>query len=183
MQIQDKEIVVYDTQEGMQAHQELFRLPASVYLNLTLLKETVVQRDLSVNSSSNLRQSFYISIIGLIGKINTLPYPDSLTIHFVLNWELMSRLATWCFDRTLERDLINLLSDIGIINIYDINSLKGATIEEVFLFFLNNYKFGVLRKVCQIARDNILGLIEIKSFQVLCHIFSNHTKTIVASSL
>lgn len=180
---QNREIVVYDSDEGMQAHHELFRLHTDAYLNLTLTRERTSQGDLLANSEDNSYQSFYRSLIEIIDIINAHRYLNPLTIHFVLDWKLMSRLATWCFDGAHHRALIDLLSDISVMSVYDIDSLKGKSIEEVFLFLLYNYRFGVLRKVCHITRKNILDLLENKSLQVICHIFSTHTKTIVASSL
>lgn len=168
--IRSSEVVFYDSEFGKIIHKELFKFNDEVYLDL-------------IKIEGNANRYAFNDAIKLI--INILNYSDYIhlskfKIHFILEWKHMVRLASWCFDSKSHEKIFVFLSN-SVLN--NINSTNYTDIQGIFRYLLQNSRFDIFRYICHLARRNISNLLKSESIQIICHLVSPETKTIVASSL
>ncbi len=179
--LQNDEVVLYDSEIGKIIHKQLFKFDNKVYIDLNLIS-SVEFVELSQTKRNTNFDTFYNAIRLIINTLNSNNYSNPPNIHILLEWQHMVQLATWRFEIISGAEIYSLLSNAGL-NIDNINSTKYNNIQGIFMYLLKNARFDVFRRVCHLAKKNIIEHINDKSMQVICHLASQETKTIIASSL
>ncbi len=116
----------------------------------------------------------------IIGSVAELP--DGLSrIHITAPWEDMVRLAVWKSDPA-RGDIFLLLTSAGI-TVDQLHPFRESGISDIFPWLYYGRRLDVLRKICRVAKTNAEKHIRSKAAHVYCHLTSEATKSIVASSL
>lgn len=147
------EIVLFDTEVSREAHKELFRFDPDNYLSC---KSSPV----SFLKGSSLSP----------GKV-----------HLSLTWDNVLSVALWK-DRTTIGETILLLKDTGLSEA-ELNPFKNGSIKDIFPVLYYGKHFDVLRKVCNSAKKRAQDTLRPSIIQIQCHMVSEETGRIVASSL
>ncbi len=176
--LQNDEVVLYDSEIGKIIHKQLFKFDDKVYIDLNLISNF----DSSQTEAIVNRPDLYDSICMIINTLNSNNYSNPPNIHILLEWQHMVQLATWRFEIISGAEILSLLSNAGL-KINNINSTKYTNIQGIFMYLLKNARFDIFRRVCHVAKKNLIEHINDKSIQVICHLASQETKTIIASSL
>jgi len=90
--------------------------------------------------------------------------------------------ALWTSARPPVFDVISLLKKAGV-GEAELLPFKTADINDLFPWLYYGRKFDVVRKVCSVAKAKTEAKITGKYVPVICHLLSDDTERIVASSL
>lgn len=116
----------------------------------------------------------------IIGSVAELP--DGLSrVHISSPWEDMVRLAVWKSEPA-KGDILLLLIGAGI-TVDQLHPFRESEVSDIFPWLYYGRRLDVLRKICRIAKTNTEKHIKSKDAHVYCHLTSEATKSIVASSL
>ncbi len=147
------EIVFASNDASRTAHQELYHFREQAY---TIVADNLIE---------NITQ-----IRGDIKKL-----------HISSNWVDIIRLAIWKSEPTTG-DVFFLLKNMGITS-EELLPFREAGTADLFPWLYYGKRFDVLRKICLAARANAEKHIRDKDVRVHCHLTSEDTNRIVASSL
>ena len=150
-----REAVLVQHEAAKSAHQGLFCFDDSRY----------------VMSGGNIIQS----ILALAGE-------GIDKVHIAVDWEHLLMVALWTSARPPVFDVISLLKKAGV-GEAELLPFKTADINDLFPWLYYGRKFDVLRKVCSVAKAKTEAKITGKYVPVICHLLSDDTERIVASSL
>jgi hypothetical protein len=125
-------------------------------------------------------QSYIIPAEDLIETITTFK-GDLGKLHISSSWADIIRLAVWKSEPRMG-DVFCLLRSLGITS-EELLPFKDAEIADVFPWLYYGRRSDVLRKICFAARANAEKHIKNKGVRIHCHLASEDTNHIVASSL
>jgi hypothetical protein len=146
--------IVFASDEGSKnAHRELYHLGEQAY---------VIPAD-----------NFIEAIAQFEGDVHRL--------HISSNWHDIIRLAVWRADPKAG-DVFLLLRNIGIAA-EELHPFRESDIADIFPWLYYGKRLDVLRKICFAARANVEKRLKNKEARVHCHLTSEDTNRIVASSL
>lgn len=103
-------------------------------------------------------------------------------LHLAVCWENMLRLALWSSVKPLLHDVIYLLRKSGI-NGEELGPFRESDINDMFPWLYYGKRFDVLRRICNAAKARAESKIKTSKILVYCHLISDETGKIVASSL
>lgn len=106
---------------------------------------------------------------------------DLKRLHISTTWIDIARLATWKSEPKAG-DILFLLRNLGLRS-EELLPFKGADVADLFPYLYYGKRFDVLRKICYAAKANVEKHIGNKEVRIHCHLASEETKRIVASSL
>lgn len=106
---------------------------------------------------------------------------DHSKLHVASSWTDILRLALWMAEPAMG-DVFILLREIGL-KPEELLPFRDADVEDIFPWLYYGRKFDILKKICHIAKVNSEKHIKNKDTRVHCHIISEDTKLIVASTL
>jgi hypothetical protein len=147
------QVVLCDSGISREAHRELFRLENDKYILCT------------------------IAPIDCISKFSG--SSDKLQLSFL--WERLLHVALWRNEITIG-DTLSVLKAIGLSE-DDLNPFRGGEIGDIFPVLYYGKNFDALRRVCTLAKKVAENKLKEKGCRVDCHLVSENTKKIVASSL
>ncbi|MFZ3122467.1 MAG: hypothetical protein WA104_03755 [Thermodesulfovibrionales bacterium] len=160
--LKNAELVICDSETASQAHKELFRSTDNKHIILD-------------NAASILDSLSHI--------INVYCSSHSLQkIHLVMGWSNILQVSLWKTAKPAVGDIFTLLRNEGISS-EELKMLKASAIDDIFPWLYYGKRFGVLRKICHIAKRKAEDSFKGHSITVDCHIIAEDTKKIVASSL
>ena len=116
----------------------------------------------------------------IIGSIAELP-DDLSRIHISSPWEDIVRLAVWKSEPA-KGDVFLLLTNAGI-TVEELRPFRDSEISDIFPWLYYGRRLDVLRKICRVAKANAEKHVRNRETHVYCHLTSEVTKSIVASSL
>jgi len=103
-------------------------------------------------------------------------------LHIIAGWENILKLAVWTSDRPLLHEVISLIKKTGVKE-EELKPFKNSDINDLFPWLYYGNRFDVLRKICSAAKSRIESKINSRKVLVYCHLVSDETEKIVASSL
>jgi hypothetical protein len=103
-------------------------------------------------------------------------------LHISAGWENILKIAIWTSDRPLIHEVIALIKKSGVSE-EDLGPFNEADINDIFPWLYYSNRFDVLRKICNAAKSRIESKINSKKVLIYCHLVSDDTGKIVASSL
>lgn len=147
------DIVLTSGERAKKAHRELYHFSDDVY----------------VDAGENLLRP--------VEKLSGHP----VRLHIATTWKGILNLALWKPEPTIG-DLFILLKNIGI-GPDELLPFKDADLNDIFPWLYYGKRFDILKKICSIAKKNSERHIADKDARVHCHIVSEDTSLIVASTL
>ena len=103
-------------------------------------------------------------------------------LHIIAGWENILKLAVWTCDRPLIHEVISLIKKTGVKE-EELKPFKNSDINDLFPWLYYSNRFDILRKICSAAKTKIESKIDSRKVLVYCHLVSDETGKIVASSL
>jgi hypothetical protein len=150
-----KEIVIYEGEAAKESHKELFSLDDSYYLM----------------AGDNMLKSLSSAVTDDLAKL-----------HISAGWESVLKIALWTSGRPFLHDVLGLLKKAGISEA-ELSPFKNADINDLFPWLYYGKRFEILRKICNKAKARAEAGLEKKKLLVYCHLVSEETGRVVASSL
>ncbi len=157
------EVVIYDSAAAHQAHMELFRYSKNAYI-----------------SSGDTNNAFPL-VITLVDTCNSAESCPT-RIHLALGWENMLKVAAWQADFALIKDVFIVLKNAGVTD----NALapfSASPVADLFPYLYYGKQLDVLKKVCVMARKQVESRVRKSPVRVDCHIITEDSPRVVASSL
>ncbi len=106
---------------------------------------------------------------------------DKSRVHITATWADMIRIATW--RREPDRgDIFLLLRNSGV-GADELGPFRNSGAGDIFPWLYYARRLDVLRKICRSAKTNVEKNIRNKETRVYCHLMSETTQGIIASSL
>ncbi len=102
-------------------------------------------------------------------------------VHLSVQWSDIVRIATWKV-KPEKGDIFLLLRGAGIQG-EELRPFGDPVGGDIFPWLYYGKKIDVLRKICRSAKASVESHIKNKETRVYCHLISEDTKSIVASSL
>ena len=107
---------------------------------------------------------------------------DTTKLHIAAGWESLLRVALWTPKRPLLHDVLGLLKKTGISE-QELLPFQKADIADLFPWLYYGKRFETLRKLVNRAKSRAEAAVDRKLLLVYCHLVSEDTGRIVASSL
>lgn len=103
-------------------------------------------------------------------------------LHIAAGWENILKIAVWTCDRPPIHEVITLIKKTGVSE-KDLRPFNYADINDIFPWLYYSNRFDILRKICGAAKSKIESKIDSRKALIYCHLVSEETGKIVASSL
>jgi len=129
----------------------------------------------------HFREQSYIIVTDNLIETITAFKGDLNKLHISSNWADIIKLAVWKSEPGVG-DVFFLLRNMGITS-EELLPFRDAEIADLFPWLYYGKRFDVLRKICFAARTNVEKHIRNKEARIHCHLTSEDTNRIVASSL
>ncbi|PNX53043.1 MAG: hypothetical protein BV458_06495 [Thermoplasmata archaeon M9B2D] len=147
------EFVLCDSEQAVAAHRELFNIDSKQY---------IICEDKPFECLSSFR-----------GECHKL--------HIATSWEGMLGIALWQPQVAIE-DAIYVLKNAGM-SYSELSPFKDGRPEDIFPVLYYGKNFDMLRKVCNIAKRMAESSLKRKFSRIDCHLVSDESNRIIASSL
>lgn len=158
-----KEIIICDSEDARKAHKELFRLDDNLYI--------------TTNGTGGILNA----VLSVVDSCNSVSSLCPAKIHIVVNWMNLLRVSLWKNDINTG-DMFMLLKNSGI-DSQELQPFKNSDLNDIFHSFYYAKRFDILRRLCHLERKQTESQFKSQPVRVICHIISEETKRIVASSL
>ena len=103
-------------------------------------------------------------------------------LHISAGWENILKVAVWRSDRPLIHEVLALIRKTGVKE-EELIPFAHSDINDIFPWLYYSNRFDILRKICNAAKSKIESKIDSRKVLVYCHLVSEGTNKIVASSL
>lgn len=103
-------------------------------------------------------------------------------LHISAGWENLLKIAVWTCDRPLIHEVVALIRKTGVCE-EELLPFQHGDVNDIFPWLYYSNRFDILRKVCNAAKSRIESKINSRKVLVYCHMVSDETGKIVASSL
>jgi hypothetical protein len=150
-----REIVICQDEISKESHKALFSLDEGCY-----------------------RQSGKNIVDAILGVAHT----GLSKLHITAGWENILKIAVWTCDRPLIHEVITLMMKTGVKE-EELRPFQHSDINDIFPWLYYANRFDILRKICNAAKARIESRIDSRKVLVYCHLVSEGTTKIVASSL
>ena len=107
--------------------------------------------------------------------------PAITTIHVALMWEGVLKVALWK-DLISTSEVIYMLKHVGLKD-RELAHFRNSDVNDIFPFLYYGNNFDVLRRICNVAKKIAEEKLRESKRKVICHMVSEDTKRIIASSL
>ena len=148
------ELVLSQDETAKKTHKELFAFNDSSYILF----------------SGNITDSILTSAASGIEKL-----------HLTLGWENVLKVALWTTGKPLIHDVLSFIKKAGSAE-DDLMIFKKSELQDLLPWLYYGKKFDILRKICNAAKARTEAKIN-RRITVYCHLFSEETNKIIASSL
>ncbi len=157
------EVVICDSKSALQAHRELFRYNQHSYI-----------------TTDNASNAFPL-VVNLVNICNA-AVSCPTRIHLAVGWENMLRVAAWQADFALIRDVFIVLKNAGVTDTA-LAPFSDSPTSDLFPYLYYGKQIDVLKKVCVMARRRIESHVKKSPVRVDCHMITEDSPNVVASSL
>ncbi|MBI5847839.1 MAG: hypothetical protein HZB31_07820 [Nitrospirae bacterium] len=103
-------------------------------------------------------------------------------LHIVADWENLLRIALWSPGKPPLFDVLSLLKKSGAAEA-ELQPFGKAEISDLLPWLYYGRKFDILRRLCHAARSKAEAKANRKGMHVYCHLVSDESRCIIASSL
>lgn len=103
-------------------------------------------------------------------------------LHIATDWENLLRIALWSSGKPPLFDVIRLLKKSGAEEA-ELQPFRDSEIGDLLPWLYYGRKFDILRRVCTAARTKAEAKANIKWLHIYCHLVSEESRCIIASSL
>jgi hypothetical protein len=148
------EIVLFRGEAAKKSHKNLFVLDNSCYLSAG----EKILNSVSAVCRENLKK-----------------------LHIVCGWGIMLKVALWTEDLAVH-DVLSIFKKCGVTD-EELTPFKRSEIDDLFPWLYYGKRADVLRKICNAAKSKAESKAGVKHLRVFCHLVSEETERIVASSL
>lgn len=149
------EIVLYKGETARRSHQALFALKDDCYRE----------------AGDDIVASITESAVEGISKI-----------HLSADWEALLRVALWSKIRPSASDVISILVKSGA-SATELAPFAGSDFNDILPSLYYGKRFELLKKICRAAKARAESKIAPRKLFVHCHLISEETGAIIASSL
>ncbi len=129
----------------------------------------------------HLAENLYFIVNGDLLESIVRKTDDMNRVHITATWADMIRIATWSREPN-KGDIFLLLRNSGI-GAEELGPFRNSGAADIFPWLYYGNRLDVLRKICRSAKTNVEKFIKNKETRVYCHLISETTQSIVASSL
>ena len=150
-----REIVIFQDEISRKSHKALFSLDDSCYKQ---------------------------SCINIVDSVVEAAQSGLSKLHISAGWENILKIAVWTCDRPLIHEVVTLIKKTGVKE-EELRPFTHSDINDIFPWLYYSNRFDILRKICNTAKTRIESKIDSRKVLVYCHLVSEGTKKIVASSL
>ena len=155
--------------------------PADSYCEMVLVQQEVsrkVHQELFSFDDSH----YFDAGNDILGSILSLAEQDVDKMHIAADWEHLIMIALWVPFQPPIFEVINLLKKHGSSH-DELVPFMTSDINDLFPWLYYGNKFDMLRKICNAAKAKAESRISRKHMHIICHLVSDESAKIVASSL
>ena len=150
-----REIVIFQDEISRKSHKALFSLDDACYKQ---------------------------SCINIVDSVVEVAQAGLSKLHISAGWENTLKIAVWTCDSPLIHDVISLVKRCGVKE-EELMPFKHSDINDIFPWLYYSNRTDILRKICSAAKTRIESRIDSRKVLVYCHLVSEETEKIIASSL
>lgn len=150
-----REIVIFQDEISRKSHKALFSLDDSCYKQ---------------------------SCINIVDSVMEVAQDGLSKLHISAGWENILKIAIWTCDGPLIHEVISLVKKCGVKD-EELAPFKRSDINDIFPWLYYSNRTDIMRKICNAAKTRIESRIDSRKVLVYCHLVSNETEKIIASSL
>lgn len=125
---------------------------------------------------------YIISGTDLLGSILSAAEKGADRLHIAADWEYLLRIALWTPSQPLLFDVITLLKKSGAEE-SELQPFMKAEISDLLPWLYYGRKFDILRRICIAAKTKAEAQAGRKGLHIFCHLVSEESRHIIASSL
>lgn len=103
-------------------------------------------------------------------------------LHIATDWENLLRIALWSSGKPPLFDVISLLKKSGATEA-ELQPFRKSEISDLLPWLYYGGKFDILRRICNAARTKAEAKTNRKGLHIYCHLVSDESLRIIASSL
>lgn len=103
-------------------------------------------------------------------------------LHIAVDWENLLRIALWSSAKPLMFDVISLLKKVGAAEA-ELQPFIKAQISDLLPWLFYGRKIDMLRRICKAAASKAEAKAGRKGLHIYCHLVSDESQRIIASSL
>lgn len=167
--------------EEMRSLSKSTKKPADSYCEMVLVQQEVskkVHQELFSFDDSR----YVVAGNDILESILSLAEQGVDKIHITADWKHLLMIALWVPSQPPIFEVINLLKKHGSSD-DELAPFMTADINDLFPWLYYGNKFDMLRKICNAAKAKAESQIRRKHLHIICHIVSEESARIVASSL
>lgn len=151
------------------------------------IREMVISpNELSVKAHKALYafpdEQYVMSGTDLLASILSAAEKGTDRLHISVDWENLLRIALWSSARPPLFDVMTLLKRSGAAET-DLLPFMKADISDLLPWLYYSRKFDILRRLCHAAKTRAEAKVNRKGLHIYCHLVSDESRSIVASSL
>ena len=150
-----REIVIFQDEISKKSHKALFSLDDACYKQ---------------------------SCINIVDSVLEAAQAGLSKLHIAAEWENILKIAVWTCDSPLIHDVISLVKKCGIKE-EELMPFRHSDINDILPWLYYSNRTDILRKICNAAKTRIESRIDSRKVLVYCHLVSEETEKIIASSL
>lgn len=103
-------------------------------------------------------------------------------LHIATDWENLLRIALWSSEKPRLFDVISLLKKSGATEA-DLKPFMKSEISDLLPWLYYAGKVDILRRICVAAKTRAEAVVDRKGLHIYCHLVSDESRRILASSL
>ena len=157
------EVVICDTESALRSHMDLFRYSKSSYI--------------AADDSGNAFP-LIASLVDACNESESCP----TRIHLAVGWENMLRAAAWRSDFSSAKDVFIVLKNAGVAE-SALSLFTSSPVCDLYPYLYYGKQMDVLKKLCTIARKQIEARVQKATVRAYCHLITEDSPHVVASSL
>ena len=150
-----REVVLTQDEASKKSHKALFSLDDSCYV---IASEKITDSILSA-AKENINK-----------------------LHISVNWENILRVALWVSEKPAIHDVLTLIKKAGLTG-EELLPFKNSDVNDILPWLYYGKRFDILRRICNAAKSKAEAKLRDKKTLVHCHLVSDESGKIVASSL
>ena len=118
----------------------------------------------------------------LLALIRSFAEKGADRLHIATDWENLLRIALWSPAKPSLFDVISLLKKSGAAEV-ELQPFMRAEINDLLPWLYYGRKVDILRRICIAAKTRAEGKVNRKGLHIFCHLVSDESRRIIASSL
>ena len=152
-----------------------------------VFRELVLSQDEAAKESHKALFSFDDSCYVISGEkitesILSAAREDINKLHISVTWENMLKVALWVSEKPSIHDVLAIIKKAGLTD-EELLPFRNSDINDILPWLYYGKRFDILRRICNAAKSKAETKIGNKKTLVHCHLVSNESRKIVASSL